>query len=155
MDIGSLDNFDPERDSLSIQWYHRPPGFTWAGCRGVGAISASHFGAVQRARLLPREDRAAPVSRAGDYRAEVYLNARLAGQAETTAEFGAMKAAGERDLNTLFCTPPDWTRSEVSKPGLFVAYLSPGGDKGSLLFRFNRGSRPRRRRRGAPRSLTS
>ncbi|MBA2254667.1 MAG: hypothetical protein H0W07_06105 [Chloroflexi bacterium] len=130
-----LQAWDTSRDVLSAQWYYDDPqqrGWTVIpSISGVVDVTRdeynlrSYLAASTPPSCLPD----------GSYRVELYVNGRLAGQAQATSSFGDLRAFAARDLTVALCRPPDWTEAEVSYAGLFNGYESPDKQSGVVLFR--------------------
>ena len=137
---GSLVDYDPERDVVSTQWYHRDQAsLIWAVLPEVsGAVYApvpqaeshtayrTYLDAVLPARCLPP----------GQYRAEMYVNGRLAATGEFTADFGDLEAFVARDITVGFCRPTAWQALEDAHPGLLDGVRSDDGQYGAYGFRY-------------------
>ncbi|MDR7449892.1 MAG: tetratricopeptide repeat protein [Armatimonadota bacterium] len=139
--IGRLEGYDPDRDTLFVQWYHLDPGGRgWSGLHRVsGAVrprvnrrgeyfwEVHYLPATSPPRCLP----------AGRYRVELYGNGRLAGTAEAAAEDATFEGAALPDLNLALCRPVGWERWRRSTFGFAGGYVSPEGTRGALLFRYH------------------
>ena len=136
---GTLVDYDPQRDVISTQWYHQDPAsHIWAvlpevsGGAAPQAQEESHTVyrqyviAVVPARCLPP----------GRYKAEIYVNGRLAGTGDYEAQFGAHEAAMARDITLGFCRPTNWERVPEPHPGLLDGYRSADGQYGALGVRY-------------------
>ncbi len=137
---GTVANYDATRDVISAQWYHQDPAVPgWAvipdisytvtprtGSDGRLFVLEAYLGQVTPAACLP----------VGNYRAEIYINGRMAAQSEVTPDFGASEAFASRDLTIGFCRPPDWVRREDRLPGLIDGYQSPDGSMGVYAARY-------------------
>ncbi|MGH7425760.1 MAG: tetratricopeptide repeat protein, partial [Candidatus Methylomirabilales bacterium] len=131
-------DFDPEGDLISVQWYQKAPGFGWVVVPEASGVTellqdseGQYFAQGQYlARSFP--PRCLPE---GEYRVELYVYGRLAGQGHTKSDFRTLQASLDRDLNIAACRPADWIRSAKAEPGLMNGYLSPDGSRGVYIVR--------------------
>lgn len=138
---GDVQDYDATRDTISAQWYHNDPeGHGWAVIPEVSLTAApkadangrlfqltAYTGNVTPADCLPP----------GSYRVELFVNGRLAAEAQSTPDFGDFDAFMARDLTAAFCRPEDWVRRDDRLPGLIDGYQSPDGAYGAYLARYN------------------
>ena len=142
-----LSSVDLQHDVLTVLWYaHESDWDVW---RAIPSVS----GKVDAADLTDEDDngrRSAFTSILdgtgahrcvidGEYRAEFYLNGRLA--ARQTATFGTtpFDAASFADLNLAVCRPSGWARwapKSGTDGGMVQGYLDTPGDRGAFLFTF-------------------
>ena len=138
---GDVQNYDATRDTISAQWYHNDPeGHGWAVIPEVSRTSTPT--ADTNGRLFQRTAYTGNVTPAdclppGSYRVELFVNGRLAAEAQSTPDFGDFDAFMARDLTAAFCRPYDWVRREDRLPGLIDGYQSPDGAYGAYLARYN------------------
>jgi len=138
---GTVQNYDPARDTISAQWYHNDPGnHGWAV---IPEVSLTEKPQVQADgslfQLTPYTGRVAPPDCLpnGTYRVELYVNGRLGAQATVVADFGDYDAFMARDLTMAFCRPTDWVRREDRLPGLMDGYQSADGLYGAYAARYS------------------
>jgi hypothetical protein len=72
----------------------------------------------------------------GRYRAEIYVNGRLAAEGTVEGPATDYEAHFARDLTAAFCRPPDWQRLEARLPGLIDGYASSDGEYGVITARY-------------------
>ena len=137
---GRVDGYDAARDIISAQWYRQDPaGLGWAVIPEVSQTETPTLGADGRLfQLSPYLSRIVPPAclPPGQYRAEVYINGRLAAQSAVSAAFGDYAAFAGRDLTMAFCRPADWVRHEDRLPGLIDGFASADGQYGALGARY-------------------
>jgi len=139
-----LHNLDPDRDVLAVIWYALDSD--WNVWRVLPALSGriagnaiaengdrvyqfkSHLQASQQHTCLAD----------GKYRAEIYLNGRMAGEKVTSLEVGSFAPSSFSDRNLAMCSPADWQSDQTHSldPDLARAQLAPGGKRGALLFTY-------------------
>jgi hypothetical protein len=131
----------PERDVVSAQWYHRPPGTReWAvmpevsGRLGVTAETGGGYFQLNRYLGLTVPPRCLPT---GEYRLELYLNGRLAATKEAVPAFAELEAAVARDITIGYCRPADWQPIDEQLPGLLHGHRSTDGLTGVYGLRFD------------------
>jgi tetratricopeptide (TPR) repeat protein len=133
-------DYDPARDVVSTQWYQQDEsGLGWAVLPEVSGVDAPATGTDGRLfRLAPYLDAVYPPSclKPATYRVELYVNGRLAGQGEATAEFADYSAFMARELTFAFCRPAEWQRREDRLPGLIDGYRSADGERGAYVARW-------------------
>jgi hypothetical protein len=137
----TIDGYDAERDLVTAQWYHEGiEGLGWAvipevsqvvtpalGTDGRHYILAPYLSAVYPPACLPT----------GRYRAEIYVNGRLAAEGTVDAAFDDYQAHVARDLTAAFCRPLEWQRLDARLPGLIDGYSSEDGQHGVILARYS------------------
>ena len=137
---GSLVDYDPARDIISTQWYHRDPASQiWAVLPEISGsafppeaqgdqhtVYRPYLNSVLPARCLP----------SGEYRSEMYVNGRLAASGEFVADFGELEAFVARDITVGFCRPTTWLDMEDPHPGLMNGARSADGQYGAIAFRY-------------------
>jgi len=141
--------FDPQTDVLSAQWYSRTDGKPWIGMPEVsGRVDPSVETSVPRfsARSLTSSSIPPRCLGTGDYRVELYVNGRLAGNAETSVSYGSLQAFVDRALNLDACHPADWQFSKYTLPGFRQGFVSADGSRGLYLIRYNLSLLPARLR---------
>jgi tetratricopeptide (TPR) repeat protein len=138
---GDVQNYDPTRDTISAQWYHNDPeGHGWAVIPEVSQTSTPSVDANGRLfQLTAYTGNVTPADclPPGSYRVELFVNGRLAAEAQSTPDFGDFDAFMARDLTAAYCRPHDWVRREDRLPGLIDGYQSPDGTYGAYLARYN------------------
>jgi tetratricopeptide (TPR) repeat protein len=137
---GTLSNYDATRDTISAQWYHQDPaGLGWAVIPEISATVTPSVGNDGRLFVLaPYMSQVSPPAclPIGSYRAEIYINGRLAAQSEVAADFGDYDAFLARDLTMAFCRPHDWVRRDDHVPGLIDGFQSADGMHGAYGARY-------------------
>lgn len=135
-----IEGYDAERDVVSTQWYQQDEsGLGWAVLPEVSGTGAPRTGIDGRLfRLSPYLDAVYPPAclKPAAHRVELYINGRLAGQGEATAEFADYSAFVARELTFAFCRPADWQRRDDRLPGLIDGYQSPDGKRGAYVARW-------------------
>jgi tetratricopeptide (TPR) repeat protein len=138
---GTVNNYDPQRDTISAQWYHDDPqGNGWAVIPEVSLAEPPGVQADGRLfQLTPYTARIRPAAclPPGAYRVELFVNGRLAGQATATADFSEFDAFLARDLTAAFCRPADWVRRDDRLPGLIDGFQSSDGTYGAYIARYS------------------
>lgn len=136
----TIANYDEDRDTISAQWYHEDPqALGWAVIPEVSVTVVPGLGADGRHYQLSsyltttRPARCLPVGR---YRAEIYVNGRLAAEGTVEAPFPELTALVARDVTTALCRPADWNRVENRLPGLYDGYSSADGRYGVYAARY-------------------
>jgi tetratricopeptide (TPR) repeat protein len=134
--IPSGHGFDPRRDRLYAVWYYRSgAGWTEEGPSGpiaAGTAESLHIDSNgQLTTSLPTRQ----CLPNGEYKAELYVNGLLAGQAIQTLHSDSLSSRTLGDLNFRYCTPSGWrTRSPSSSlAGLIEGNVSPTGNAGMLV----------------------
>ncbi len=132
--IPSGHGFDPRRDRLYAVWYHRS-GAAWTEEGPSGPITA---GTAEALHVDPNGQLTAslPTHQClpnGEYKAELYVNGRLAGQAIQTLHSDPLSSRTLGDLNFGYCTPSVWSRPSSSLPGLIEGNVSPAGNAGMIV----------------------
>jgi hypothetical protein len=130
---------DPRHD-LGPVVPQRPEGHGWAVIPEVSQTSTPSVDA--NGRLFQLTAYTGNVSPAdclppGSYRVELFVNGRLAAEAQSTPDFGDFDAFMARDLTAAYCRPHDWVRRDDRLPGLIDGYQSPDGTFGAYLARYN------------------
>lgn len=138
---GTVDNYDPARDTISAQWYHNDSeNHGWAVIPEVSLTETPQVEADGSLfQLIPYTARVVPPACLpnGSYRVELYVNGRLGAQATVTADFGEYDAFMGRDLTMAFCRPKDWVRRDDRLPGLIDGYQSADGLYGAYAARYS------------------
>jgi tetratricopeptide (TPR) repeat protein len=138
---GDVQNYDATRDTISAQWYHNDPeGHGWAVIPEVSQTSTPSVDANGGLfQLTPYTGNVTPADclPPGSYRVELFVNGRLAAEAQSTPGFGDFDAFMARDLTAAFCRPHDWVRRDDRLPGLIDGYQSQDGTYGAYLARYN------------------
>ena len=138
---GNVTGYDAQRDVISAQWYQQgEAGLGWAVIPEVSLTQTPGTGTDGRLfQLSPYMTRVVPAEclPGGRYRAEIYINGRLAAQSEVEAPFGAFDAFMARDLTLAFCRPSDWQRRDDRLPGLIDGFVSADGQYGVIGARYS------------------
>jgi tetratricopeptide (TPR) repeat protein len=97
---------DPD---YSVHWYSLLPGLGWAHMSEFSDVPGedldqSFYGSLVRVTVPPR------CFTAGRYRVEIYVDGRLAGEAEARNDFGGFRPVVERQLGIAACVPPALSR---------------------------------------------
>ncbi len=151
-----MSDFDPERDTLAVQWYRFDPVVnSWnvlpimsgplsfgkaelAGSFNADAAAGenAYWGNVGAALT----DIPSTCVRPGQYRVELYLNGRLGSTAEGDSPADLFSSLLARDVGVGMCHPSDWTVSGT--PGLSTNAVSPDGSRGVVVFRIQQPGSP-------------
>lgn len=132
--------YDNKKNVLSVQWYTRTGDHAWIGIPEVsGRIdprlepNAPRFSSrnLTSGSIPPR------CTETGDYRVELYVDGRLAGDNSATVAYGSLQAFIDRALNLEVCHPKDWRLSKYVLPGFRQGLVSPDGSKGVFLMRYD------------------
>ena len=132
--------YDPATQRLSAEWYFREGGSAWVGMPEVSGVvdPTVEPGAPQfSGRNLVGQSIPPRCLGTADYRVELYVDGHLAGEAESTADFGSMTPYIDRAVNLQVCHPADWTLADTTLPGFRAGLLSEDGSEGVYLFRYN------------------
>ncbi|HVM30130.1 MAG TPA: hypothetical protein VM305_05095 [Candidatus Limnocylindrales bacterium] len=136
-----IPGYQPERDVISAQWYHRLPGAEgWAvmpevsGRSGIAADPAGGYFQLSRYLGLTQPAACMPP---GSYRLELYLNGQRVASQEVEPDFGVLEAALARDITMAYCRPADWQPIEEQVPGLLHGFTATDGYTGVYGLRFD------------------
>jgi tetratricopeptide (TPR) repeat protein len=148
VNAGSLDwsakvpGFRQKDDHVSVQWYYRDPDkVAWTA---LPAASGSYTelptvnfrGADGYGQRNPFLSASGQCLQDGSYRVEIYINGKLAGSTEKDFTLGSMKGHRLLDVGAAACLPGDWTTTSKSVRGFENGFVSPKGDAGLLVFRY-------------------
>lgn len=137
-------------DVLSILWYaYNPEWETWRVLPAVsGQVSwnLDHKGNVSDVLSALRASGGRNCITDGKYRAELYLNGKLAATKEKTTDVGNFLPMAFPALNIALCYPASWgpwDSSDLPPGSLVKGYKSEDGTRGVYLFTyFNPGNDP-------------
>ncbi len=137
----TIENYDPERDQISAQWYHEGiEGLGWAVIPEISQVITPTVGTDGRhyvlAEYLSNVYPAACLA-PGRYRAEIFVNGRLGAEGTVDGPPADYEAHVARDLTAAFCRPQDWQRLEARLPGLIDGYMPDDGQRGVLALRYS------------------
>ncbi len=150
---GTIDNFDSSSDSVSTQWYYQDPHkLGWAVLSPIsGAAVGSGSGAVVYNSVThvrgEAEDHYFLINsylrstsqclEPGSYRAEIYINGHLVGQAQSSGGLSQLVAQPLSELAVSFCHPTGWAQDETNfLRGFSNGYVSSDKREGLYVFRF-------------------
>jgi hypothetical protein len=137
--------FDAASQTLSAEWYFRPPGAGWVAMPEVSGLVDPRVDTLSpqfAGRNLVSSSIPARCLEDGDYKVELYVGGHLAGQAEGPARFGTLQAFIDRSINLEVCHPQDWELADSSLPGFRDGLTSADRSQGVYLFRYNLTSLP-------------
>lgn len=133
-----LENFDPEKDRVSVLWYFDSRGLGWSvipEISGVHNLSVDQDGYYDLQEYLSTSFPASCLPD-GKYRVELYVNGRLITTGTGSGSSGA-RAIDFREMDVAACRPADWTRVPFPIPGLTEGIASQDGSRGLYVFRLN------------------
>ena len=136
----TIESYDAERDLISAQWYHEGiEGLGWAVIPEISQVitptldtDGRHYVLAQYLSSVYPPACLAP----GRYRAEIFVNGRLAAEGTVDGPANAYEAHMARDLTAAFCRPQDWQRLEARLPGLIDGFSSTDGQYGVITARY-------------------
>jgi tetratricopeptide (TPR) repeat protein len=136
---GREDAFDPTRDTLWVQWYHRDPKLGWGVVPEISGPSNGQTSGVASFLAQTYEASCLP---AGQYRFEAYLNGRLADSQVVTSSHRVDRAPLlDRRLGMALCVPDGWApKAQPGLEGLVSKWESEGGTQGAVVMRLDRHS---------------
>lgn len=122
--------FAPARDRLYAVWYQRTgPGWqTIYGASGPVTLRVNGDGVPFSLVTV-----ASQCLGAGQYRVELYVDGRLAGQATTESQSAALQYVALHDMNFSLCHPRGWVRTTGWQPGLVEGFQSRSHRSGMLV----------------------
>lgn len=136
----TLTGYDEESDVISQQWYYQgPEELGWAALPSVSGVYepvADPDGTWFSLNSYLAATFPPACLGSGTYRVEIYVNGRLAGEAEVEEELPELRAYVPSDLNAALCRPSDWERSERIVAGWADGYEGPDTDRGVFVFRY-------------------
>ncbi|HWH10314.1 MAG TPA: hypothetical protein VG165_04250 [Solirubrobacteraceae bacterium] len=140
-------------DQVSAQWYYEAPGATgWSvvpaisGPVSLAGDSRGRLGLSRSFLAVTTKGSASGCLQPGGYRLELYVDGRLAGQAETRLGLPALRPAFDREMNVAVCLPPGWAPIDrvpgipfglAEFPAQIAAWRSPDGSQGAVMMRVN------------------
>jgi tetratricopeptide (TPR) repeat protein len=147
--------FRPDRDQLSLQWYHREPGLGWAVLPDISGIAGRSEDDYQedprrmrRFQIMRSLEVTVPPSclPAGTYRLEAYLNGHLADvTVAERSDSGVLRADVDRQIGMALCRPRNWRRlADPRLAGVVSSWRSPDGARGAIVMKLDRHVDPRR-----------
>lgn len=155
--IGGASGFNPNRDTLSVQWEYRDPvNGNWEVLPDIsGQVrDANTNSLVEPQSGLPYvssnpsfigETNPHSCLPPGPYRADLYVNGTLAGESAPqnsdwtrlqSRDFGPLQSADFGPLNVAFCEPGGWRGVPLNADA--EAFVSPDRSAGALLFAYPR-----------------
>lgn len=131
--------FDPSKDVLSVQWQYRDPLHgEWAvlpelsGPVQPGGLSGDHSGYASNNPSYVSASAPATCLPSGQYRADLYVNGRLAGSATAKGNWPTLRAVRFSDVDGAICVPAGWTPLPDAQPGA-EGYAAPDHSSGVFI----------------------
>lgn len=156
-----LPAYDPKADHVSVQWYYRPPASgspsasaypaLWSVLPAVSGNVAydtagtANFGKLEYEPSLGTDHYfnlndyltgTGECLRDGSYRADLYVNGRLAATAQVDSVFGGLTGQIFSDLAIELCRPGAWQPSGKGVRAFTQGYVSPDSSQGVYVFRY-------------------
>jgi tetratricopeptide (TPR) repeat protein len=148
--VHSEKSFDPSRDQLSLQWYHRDPKLGWGVLPEISGPAGSSKDDYQYDPVLDdrrfdvvnylEASQPARCLRPGRYRLEAYLNGSLADAATVEASHSVRLGPDvDREVGMALCRPAGWRHRESRRTaGMMSSWRSPDGSRGAIVLRLDR-----------------
>jgi tetratricopeptide (TPR) repeat protein len=133
-----LDDFDSKRDVLSMHWY-------WQKKKQVGWVNLADVSGYVPGSDIVESTRApgtyfiewstARCLERGQYRVEIYVNGRLAGEARTEATLTTSRMSRLRSVDVQLCPPAQWQKADWFLPGFLEGLVAPDEQAGTYVLR--------------------
>ena len=142
-------NYDPFKDVLTAEWEYKDPLHgEWAtlpelsgpvAAGGLSQITSDSYASNNVSYVA--DSYPATCLPSGDYRIQLYVNGRLAGQSTTNAGWPALHAVRLSDVDAAMCVPSNFEALSNTSPGE-DAYFAPNGSSGALILSIPKAASP-------------